>query len=146
MIYIEFCRQVLSVQGTMKNLITLAAILLAGCAQMRGNVNTMRVTMQDSGSSITLHMGDVLEVALPATFGTGYSWKVANAAGHVVKLRGKPETAPGESQNKTGQTETQVFRFVASAKGTGQLELHYVRPWEKDEKPAKLFSLKIQVQ
>jgi predicted secreted protein len=85
-------------------------------------------------------------VNLPATFGTGYSWKVANAADNVLKALGGPETAPAESGHKSGQTEFQVFRFAASAKGTGKLELHYVRPWAKEEKPAKSFFVSVQVQ
>jgi len=124
----------------------IAFVLMAGGLQMFGNENTVHLTMKESGTSITLHSGDLLEVTLPATFGTGYSWKVTKAAGNVLKAQGGPETAPAESGRKAGQTEFQVFRFVASAKGTGQLELHYVRPWAKEEKPAKVFCLTVQVQ
>jgi predicted secreted protein len=124
----------------------IAFVLMAGLLQMFGNENTVRLTMKESGTSITLHSGNILEVTLPATFGTGYSWKVAKTAGNVLKAMGGPESASAENDRKPGQTEFQVFRFAAYAKGTGQLELHYVRPWAKEEKPAKAFCLTVQVQ
>jgi predicted secreted protein len=120
-------------------------ILLAGGLQMFGNENTVRVTIKDSGSSVTLHSGQQLEVTLPASFGTGYSWKLAKTAESVLKAEGGPQTAPAENEPKAGGTEYQIFRFVTSAKGTGKLVLQYTRPWTK-EKPAKEFSLTVQVQ
>lgn len=143
----EFSRQRRPAGRRMARLIVLVLLLMmAGRLQMRGGEKTVRVTINENGSSITLHGGDVLEVALPASFGTGYSWKIANKTGNVLKARGGPETVPGEKGNQPGQSETQVFRFVTSARGTAQLEMHYVRPWEKDERPAKIFSLTVEVK
>jgi predicted secreted protein len=123
-----------------------AFVLMAGALRMFGNENTVHLTMKESGTSITLHSGDLLEVTLPATFGTGYSWKVRNPADNVLKAQGGPETMAAESGRKTGQTDFQVFRFAASAKGTGKLQLDYVRPWVKEEKPAKSFCVTVHVE
>jgi inhibitor of cysteine peptidase len=142
----EFSGQWPPTERRMARLTVLVLLLTAGCLQMRGGEKTVRVTMNENGSSITLHRGDVLEVALPASFGTGYSWKIENKTGNVLKASGEPETAPGEKGNQPGQSETQVFRFVTSGEGTAQLEMHYVRPWEKEEKPTKTFSLKVEVK
>jgi predicted secreted protein len=123
-----------------------ALFLFVGSPKMFGNEKTVRVTIENSGSTVTIHPGDLLEVTLPATFGTGYSWRLKKTAENVLTASGGPETKHSESGRKTGQTEYQVFHFVTSAKGTGQLELEYVQPWEKDAKPAKLFQLNIEVQ
>jgi predicted secreted protein len=139
-----------SVPGIMRayavSVSVIAFVLMAGGERMFGSENTIHLTMKESGTSITLHSGDLLEVTLPATFGTGYSWKVANAADNILKAQGGPETAPAENGRKPGQTEFQVFRFAASAKGTGKLQLQYVRPWVKEEKPAKSFCVTVQVE
>jgi hypothetical protein len=50
-----------------------------GCAKEK----TVHLTIDDMGSTVTLHTGDVLEIALPMIFGTGYSWKVAENLGNV---------------------------------------------------------------
>ena len=139
--------------------ILMVAISLIGFAtataqtdmQPKNSPNTVRVTIDQSDTNIQLHPGDKLEVTLPATFGTGYSWKVAKNAEGVLKQCGGPETAQGNQdrnhkESKAGRTEQQVFQFEASAEGTGQLELDYVRPWEKNAKPAKVFSLTVQVR
>jgi len=113
---------------------------------MNGNDGKVRVTMKENGTSVTLHPGDILEVALPATLGTGYSWKVANSAANVLKAQGEPAAGAAGSSAQAGQSENQVFLFNTLAKGTGQLELQYLRPWEKDRKPAKTFSLTVKVE
>jgi inhibitor of cysteine peptidase len=113
---------------------------------MSRNDGKVRVTIKENGTTVTLRSGDVLEVALPATLGTGYSWKVANSAANVLKAQGKPEAGSAETASKAGQPENQVFLFNTLAKGTGQLEMQYQRPWEKDRKPAKTFSLTIKVE
>jgi hypothetical protein len=35
----------------------------------------------------------------------------------------------------------QVLRYLLDASGTGTIEMHYLRPWEKDTPPAKVFKL-----
>jgi inhibitor of cysteine peptidase len=114
---------------------------------MFGNEKTVRVTIQQDGTTVTLKKGNLLEVTLPATLGTGYSWQVTQAGEVLLSLRhqsdGKKRNGEGP---KTGGAENQVFQFDAKSRGTGKLELQYVRPWEKQAPPAKTFSLTVTVQ
>ncbi len=142
---IEFKKQY-SRGRLMAGALTLLVAVLAGELQMKGNDNKVRVTISQNGTTVTLHAGECLEVALPSTVGTGYSWQIANSADNVLKLSGDPKLEPEPQGNKVGQSENQVFRFLASGKGTAQLELHYLRPWEKDRKPAKTFLLSVKVE
>jgi inhibitor of cysteine peptidase len=112
-----------------------------------GNEKTVRVTTEENGSSVSLRAGDLLEVMLPASLGTGFSWRVRNGAESVLRSKGKPETKKPEGKEpEVGATEYQIFRFEAKAAGTGRLELEYSRPWEKDVAPAKTYSLAIHVE
>ena len=139
-------RQYVTRSVSMGVLILTAVVLTAGWLQMSRNDGKVRVTIKENGATVTLHSGDILEVTLPATLGTGYSWKVANSAATVLKEQGSPEAGSAETAGKAGQPENQVFLFNTLAKGTGQLELQYLRPWEKDRKPAKTFSLTVKVE
>jgi len=131
---------------TAGTLIVAALVLFLGERQMQGNDQIVRVTMDQNGSTITLRTGQCLEVALPSTAGTGYSWQIANPAANVLKSSGEPKMESAPPGNKVGQTQNQVFSFVPSGKGSGQLELQYLRPWEKDRKPAKSFLLSVKVE
>jgi inhibitor of cysteine peptidase len=102
------------------------------------------VTEADNGREFTLARGDTLEVSLPATSGTGYTWQAAPIADALVKqvgdLKFKVDNAmPGASGH-------QIFRFSIEASGTGTLEIHYIRPWEKDARPAKVFRILLIVR
>src|SRR5271168_3762228 len=96
------------------------AIALVFTAPKPADAGVIAVTEADNGREFTFSRGDVIEVSLPATSGTGYTWQaapIADASGH------------------------QIFRFSVEASGTGALEFRYVRPWEKGTPPAKVFKI-----
>jgi inhibitor of cysteine peptidase len=102
------------------------------------------VTEADNGRELTLSRGDTLEVSLPATSGTGYTWQAVPIADPLAKPVGEMKfrtdhAIPGASGN-------QVFRYLLDASGTGTIEMHYLRPWEKDTPPAKVFKLLLIVR
>jgi len=102
------------------------------------------VTEADNGRELTFSQGDTLEVSLPATSGTGYTWQAVPIADPLAKPVGEMKfktdhAIPGASGN-------QVFRFLLDASGTGTIEMHYIRPWEKDTPPAKVFKLLLIVR
>ena len=102
------------------------------------------VTEADNGRELTLSRGDTLEVSLPATSGTGYTWQPVPIADPLAKPVGEMKfktdhTMPGAAGN-------QIFRFLLDASGTGTIEMHYIRPWEKDTPPAKVFKLLLIVR
>ena len=60
----------------------LGLIILLACMAAIGNENLMTATIRENGKSVDLRKGQVLEVVLPASLGTGFSWRVST----------KPET------------------------------------------------------
>ncbi len=90
----------------------------------------------DSGSDIFLTQGDVLQVRLPSTPSTGYSWTVAGNAPSVLRAVGEARYEP-PAKGGAGAAGTQTFEFRVVAGGGAFLDLVYRRPFEKDVAPAR---------
>jgi len=102
------------------------------------------VELADSGHDVRVCPGDTLRVRLSVQMGTGYVWQLRKNDAKVLRQLGDAEL---ESQDKTmpGGTEYLVFRFRAVRHGDVTLELVLVRPWLKDQPPAKVFTAKVAV-
>lgn len=102
------------------------------------------VTEKDNGGETCLARGDVLVVRLEAQYGTGYGWSVVKYEREVLEQLGEPEQeSPG--RGRPGSVEHQVYRFKALAAGSTSLELHYLRPWEKDKQPLKTYKINVSI-
>jgi predicted secreted protein len=102
------------------------------------------VKEQDSGKSATIAPGDTLLVTLSTTPGTGYGWRVTDVS--CLRQTADPQIEAAPS-GLVGAPQNETFAFEATAAPCiGMVKLDYVRPWEKDESPAKTFGLKIAVR
>ncbi|MGD1028356.1 protease inhibitor I42 family protein [Candidatus Binatus soli] len=99
------------------------------------------VTESDDGREFTLSRGDTLEISLPATSGTGYTWQPAPIADALVKPVG--DTKFKLDNAMPGASGQQIFRFSVEASGTGTLAMRYIRPWEKGMPPARVFTIRL---
>jgi len=99
------------------------------------------VTESDNGREFTLSRGDRLEISLPATSGTGYTWQAAPIATALVKPVG--DTKFKLDSAMPGASGHQIFQFSVEASGSGTLEMRYVRPWEKGTPPARVFKIRL---
>jgi inhibitor of cysteine peptidase len=106
--------------------------------------NLINATQADNGSAVKLQSREGLSVSLSITTGTGYSWRVVRIDRKVLRQDGQPTLVRGDHP-MPGASATEVFRFMAAGTGTTQLELDYVRPWEKGVAPARTFRLEVTV-
>lgn len=90
----------------------------------------------DNGSDIFLTQGDQLQVKLPSTPSTGYSWTIAGNAPSVLRPAGDPKFDP-PAKGSPGAGGTQTFEFRVVGGGGAFLDLVYRRPFEKDAPPAR---------
>lgn len=125
-------------------LLVAAVTAFALSVPMRASASVIPANESDSGREFTLARGDTLEVSLPATSGTGYTWQPAPIAGALVKPVG--DTKFKIDNLMPGAPGHQIFRFSVEASGTGTLEMRYIRPWEKDTPPAKVFKILLMVR
>ena len=120
-------------------LLFLTALLLAS----RVSASAIFISPDDNGREFELDRGDALEISLPATSGTGYTWQAEPVPGGFVKQVGEPAFTLDSAM--PGASGHQIFHFGIEASGTGTLEIRYLRPWEKGSKPAKIFKIMLIV-
>jgi predicted secreted protein len=98
----------------------------------------------DNGRKIELNKGQTLVITLEANPTTGYTWEAAEFDEHVLRQVGEIEFQPESSA--IGAGGVQILRFEAVNSGKTSLKLVYHRPWEKNVKPLKTFSLQVIVR
>jgi inhibitor of cysteine peptidase len=123
-------------------LVVCCTVMASGEPAMARNT---KVTDSDNGRTVTLNRAGTLIVALASTPGTGYGWTVSALDARVLKEIGKPRLIHG-AHPMPGAPATQVFRFSAAGAGSTRLELDYIRPWEKNVPPARIFRLDVTVR
>jgi len=77
--------------------------------------------------------------------GTGYSWQIIKNDPDKLKSLGDSVLKPIEAE-APGASENQVFRFLAQNLGSTMLELHYLRPWERNLPPLKTYKINVQIR
>jgi inhibitor of cysteine peptidase len=102
------------------------------------------VTEHDHGKRIEVAQGGTLVVKLESSPGTGYSWHMAKVNRNLLEPMGEPTLEESKS-GLMGAPAHQVYRFKARDLGSTELELQYVRSWEKDRAPLKTFNIVVRV-
>jgi len=105
---------------------------------------TKVVTDADNGKTVTIKMGDVLEVRLNANPTTGYMWYLQKQSTALLKLTSQSQTQA--TQPGVGRPIVQIFNFAPKATGTGVLLLHYVRSWLNPDPNEEQFSLHVTIE
>lgn len=103
---------------------------------------TMTLTEANNGGAFILNSGSRLDVRLDYNAGTGFTWEIAENSGGVLAPSGSSDETVGSIP---GANRVRVFSFYAKAAGTSLLKIHYLRPWEKMQPPARVFSVTITV-
>ena len=134
--------------------VAVTVIAIASCKGVveSGKAKVVHLTAKDDGSTVKLDKGDSLEIKLEAQLGTGYSWEVTkNDKRQLVEalLVFKSEGTVEKGDAKSGTQEIQVFRLDAKAPGSCDLELSYMRPFDKEKdkekKADKTFKVSVQI-
>ena len=96
----------------------------------------------DSGSEVSVEVGDEVEVRLESNPTTGYGW-VVTAQPEVIDLLSNDFQAP--DTDLVGAGGVDVFVFQAMASGSGELRLEYVRSFDDPPVPAEVVVYQLQV-
>ena len=104
---------------------------------------TRTLQESDSGQAITLSPGEQFELTLSGNPTSGYQWEVSSYNAAYIQ----PAAEPGfqQSSDLVGAGGYFQFRFQAVKPGRTTLKLVYRRPFEKQSKPLRTFTLKISV-
>jgi predicted secreted protein len=112
--------------------------------ELLGVEPTVRV-FSDPGKPVEVAAGGKFVLVLDSNRTTGYHWeRSVSEDTAIVKFTGteyrEPETA------LIGAGGKEVLSFEAAEKGTTDISLKYVRPWEKDVPPAKTVTFRVTVK
>jgi copper homeostasis protein (lipoprotein) len=99
-----------------------------------------------TGGAVSVKLGELLEVQLPANHTTGYSWMLAPVTNPVLASQGKVAYAENTAGGKVGVGGIETWRFNAVKAGTEGLQFEYRRPWEKSTPAAKTLMIQVTVQ
>jgi len=117
----------------------------AELAPPSGESVTYVFTQDDTGKTVIVKPGNMIEVNLEGNPTTGYSW---SADGDGLTVVGDPngtyvmdEAAPG----MVGVGGTFTFTYEAETDGIYTITAGYARPWETDVEPADAFTLTVIV-
>jgi predicted secreted protein len=105
---------------------------------------TITVTKEQDGREIALKVGNILQIELPGTGGTGYSWAVEAACAPYLKLL--DQTTRQLKKGRLGGPVMQIWRFQAEKPGAGEIKMAYFRPWEGVGKAVDHFRLKLHIE
>src|SRR2546428_1961499 len=103
----------------------------------------MQYGESSNGQQVEVAANEEFEIALPETRTAGYRWITARKGEPVCQLleeNSRPNTTG------IGGSGTHRWRFRAVSAGTGEVEFHYARSWERAPGPAKIFTLRICVR
>ncbi len=122
----------------------LAGLFLLAICPVMARAATKVVTDADKGGSVTIKMGDVLEVRLTSNPTTGFMWYLHKHSTALLKLTGQTQTQ--STQPGVGRPIVQIFEFAPKATGKGVLLLHYVRSWMNPDPDEEQFTLHVTIE
>jgi inhibitor of cysteine peptidase len=102
----------------------------------------LQIAQDENGREVTLAVGEVVELSLPENRTTGFHWELKAKGGPVCELV-KDEFEP--SVGPTGSGGIHRWQFKAVRAGSGEIELHYRRPWEQNAAPARTYQVSVRV-
>ncbi len=128
--------------------VALALVVIAGCTagtNVAPATSTVRVDASAGGSTVQLARGAELVVALEGNPTTGFDWKVTESL--PPQLSAKSDTLESSAApSVVGAGGLRVFTFTAAEAGTGELDMEYIRSWEKGVPPQRTFTLTVVVK
>jgi inhibitor of cysteine peptidase len=128
--------------------VTVAIILSTGCAPRQFQVSPpeqVNLVVSDNGENVRLFAGQELIIQLDGNPTTGYTWETKDLDTNMFMQVGDARFTSSDPK-LVGSGGTQTLTLKVLNAGTSTLTLIYHRPWEKDVKPAKTFTVTVTVK
>lgn len=100
-------------------------------------------TYAASQSAISVKLNQPFQIRMHVNSGTGYTWQPQGPLPAGIALIGVYQQPHGKIMPGVAGTEVFVFRGTAATQSA--LTLEYVRPWEKNVKPAKVQNFTVTI-
>lgn len=106
---------------------------------------TTRITAEQNGQTVNVALNERFAIELVGVPTAGYVWAPKTLPSFVQRAgEVGGNTVPEQSQpGYTGGNHWEVFMFVATEPGSGQIVLEQRRPWEANEPANNTFTVTI---
>lgn len=122
------------------------ALASAGCASP-DKAMLPSITEADQGHTITLSVGQPLDIKLAGNPTTGYQWELSKTDVALLPLVSSSYVRDTSPAAMVGVGGHYLFRFKAAAPGEVPLSLTYRRPWLKEkEEGEKVFTVDVRIK
>jgi predicted secreted protein len=122
----------------------LLTFLLLSQSVLLAAETTVTVTKAQEGQEISLKVGNILQIELPGSGGTGYSWLAKNTFAPHLKLL--DQTIRQLNAGLPGGSVTYIWRFKAATPGATGISMDYFRPWEGVGTAKDHFRIKVRIE
>lgn len=126
-------------------LVALFSLAAAACGGggSEGPENVYIADEADNGQSVTMEVGDMLQIMLDENQTTGYLWSIVTNDEGVLALSGEP--AYEVESDAIGAGGTKTFLFEAIGPGTSVLRMVNALEQETAVEPVETFELTVQI-
>ncbi|SPF42018.1 exported hypothetical protein [Syntrophobacter sp. SbD1] len=126
----------------MITLLSFTALASAGSPQAVAAV----ITKEDNGKEITVPEGEIFEVRLEQSGGTGFLWQIAGLDQTHLKVLESSQLPLKQRGEIVGGPLMTTWKIKALKAGQTNLKILLYRSWEGPEKAADNFQVKIQIR
>ncbi len=124
-------------------ILSLLVVALMTAACTTNGKETKTIGANDAGKTISLTVGDTLEVTLEGNPTTGFNWAADSLDTSILKQVAEPTFTP--SSTAIGAGGQVVLRFEMVGAGKTMLHLIYHRSWETGVAPEKTYDVAVEV-
>jgi predicted secreted protein len=122
----------------------LALPLVVGISVAYGE-ETVIVTKAFNGREIKVRVSSMIQVELDQAGSAGYVWEIKDLDKEHFEVVSVKTPEPPAKQNLVGGPVKKTWLIRVTAQGKSQLRFIHARPWEKEEKAADTFWLKVRI-
>ena len=101
------------------------------------------LTEADSGRTVDLRAGEIVEVTLPENATTGYRWAIDRLDPGIVEAN---EARPHYPSGPVGSGGTVTFAFKSTGPGSGEVSLKHWRHFEGEASVTKRFRIRMNAK
>ncbi|MBV9653731.1 MAG: AMP-binding protein, partial [Acetobacteraceae bacterium] len=114
---------------------------------MQGRNETMiHIDAAQAGQVVEIAVGEVVELRLAETAGTGFQWQVAEDGGPNCRITRTFRDSAGGGAVRPGERGTHVWHISGLQPGVCDVALTYRRAWETDTPPAARYAVRLNVR
>ncbi len=103
----------------------------------------VKLTRGDDGKEISIKIGNVLQIELERSGGTGYDWYLDKSYKKCFKLL-REDTETRQVQGLVGTPVVKTWELRAIKRGETEIRLHLYREWEGKDQAVETFKIRVR--